>query len=50
MLSVYRELALQTIPVALAEGGLSDPAADELRRVLEREQPAASQGRSQADR
>jgi hypothetical protein len=40
MVSVYRELALQTIPVALAAGGLSDPAADELRKVLERDLPA----------
>ncbi|HXH21224.1 MAG TPA: DUF2520 domain-containing protein [Dehalococcoidia bacterium] len=42
VLPVYRELALQTIPVALAAGGLSNPAAEALRMVLEREQPAGS--------
>ena len=34
LLPVYRELALQTIPVALAKGGLMDSEADELRGLL----------------
>jgi predicted short-subunit dehydrogenase-like oxidoreductase (DUF2520 family) len=46
VLPIYRELALQTIPVALAAGGLSDLAAIALRNVLQREENAATQGRS----
>jgi predicted short-subunit dehydrogenase-like oxidoreductase (DUF2520 family) len=41
VLPAYRELALQTIPVALAQGGLSDEYAAGLRRVL---YPGASAG------
>jgi predicted short-subunit dehydrogenase-like oxidoreductase (DUF2520 family) len=37
MLDAYREMALQTIPVALAKGGLSDSAAEALKKVLERQ-------------
>jgi predicted short-subunit dehydrogenase-like oxidoreductase (DUF2520 family) len=36
MLPVYRGLALQTIPIALARGGLDDAAAAELRHLLDR--------------
>jgi predicted short-subunit dehydrogenase-like oxidoreductase (DUF2520 family) len=46
VLPVYRELAIQTIPVALAAGGLTDTAAAALMKVLEREETAASQRRS----
>ena len=46
VLQVYRELAIQTIPVALAAGGLTDTAAAALMKVLEREETAARQGRS----
>ena len=35
VLPAYRELALQTIPAALARGGLSDDGARDLRRLLE---------------
>jgi predicted short-subunit dehydrogenase-like oxidoreductase (DUF2520 family) len=38
----YRELALQTIPVALAKGGLSDSAAGALKRILDRHDDAVS--------
>jgi predicted short-subunit dehydrogenase-like oxidoreductase (DUF2520 family) len=34
LVPAYREMALQTIPVALARGGLTESAAGELRRVL----------------
>ncbi len=50
MLEAYRELALQTIPVALAKGGLSDPAAFELRSLLESKRQAASPSSGQPGR
>lgn len=44
--AVYRELALQTIPVALAKGGLEESAAHELRQLLESYQESVSPGGS----
>ena len=51
LLPAYREMALQTIPVALARGGLTDSAAEALRRVLgDRGEAAPSRGNGRLER
>ena len=44
LLDAYRALAIETIPVALAKGGLDENAATELRRLLAGQSAAALEG------